>query len=130
MSELCGRFTISRKTGYKWLRRYASGGAQSLRDRSHRTHTCPHRTRPEMEERVVALRLAYPTKGAHVLARMLQDQGHTDVPAKSTITAILKRHGLINAAESVKHTPYVRFERPSAQRAVADGLQGTFRHAP
>ena len=126
MSELCGRFTISRKTGYKWLRRYAQAGGQSLRDRSHRTHTCPHRTRPEMEERVVALRLAYPTKGAHVLARMLQDQGHTDVPAKSTITAILKRHGLIDVAQSVKHTPYVRFERPSPNELWQMDFKGHF----
>ena len=34
------------------------------------------------------------------------------MPAKSTIHAILKRHGLIDEAESAKHTPYVRFEHP------------------
>ena len=126
MSELCGRFTISRKTGYKWLRRYASGGAQSLRDRSHRTHTCPHRTRPALEERIIALRQVHPTKGAHVLARMLQDQGVTDVPAKSTISAILKRHGLIDPTESAKHTPYVRFERPQPNELWQLDFKGHF----
>ncbi len=110
ISELCRRMKISRKTAYKTLRRYASGGAQNLRDRSHRTHSCPHRTDPELEERIIALRLAHPTKGAHVLHRLLQDQGCTDVPAKSTIQAILKRHGLIDPVESAKHTPHVRFE--------------------
>lgn len=113
MSELCRRMGISRKTGYKTLRRYAQSGADGLQDRSHRTHTCPHRTSREMEERIIALRLAYPKKGAHVLRRMLQDQGVTDVPAKSTIQAMLKRNGLIDPAESAKHTPQVRFEYPA-----------------
>lgn len=112
MTELCGRFSISRKTGYKWLRRYAEAGADGLHDRSHRTHGCPHRTSRELEERIIALRLAHPGKGAHVLHRMLENQGVSDVPAKSTIQAILKRRGLIDAAESAKHTPYVRFEYP------------------
>ena len=42
---------------------------------------------------------------------MLQDRGYTGVPAKSTITAILRRHRLIDESEAAKHTPYVRFER-------------------
>ncbi len=89
MSELCGRFTLSRKTGYKTLRRYAEAGADGLHDRSHRPHTCPHQTSRELEERIIALRLAHPKKGAHVLRRMLQNQGVTDVPAKSTNHAVL-----------------------------------------
>ena len=51
-----------------------------------------------------------PTKGSHVLARMLADRGAKAVPAKSTITAILRRHGLIAPAESAKRQPYQRFE--------------------
>ena len=111
MSELCRRMEISRKTGYKWLRRYAQAGGQSLHDLPRRPHSSPQQTSREMEELVVALRQAHPTKGAHVLARMLQDRGYTGVPAKSTITAILRRHGLIDESEAAKHTPYVRFER-------------------
>ena len=41
---------------------------------------------------------------------MLEDRGYDRVPSKSTITAILRRHGLIEAAESAKHKPYRRFE--------------------
>ena len=111
MSELCRRMEISRKTGYKWLRRYAQAGGQSLHDLPRRPHSSPQQTSREMEERIIALRQAHPTKGAHVLARMLQDRGYTGVPAKSTITAILRRHGLIDESEAAKHTPYVRFER-------------------
>lgn len=33
-SALCERYGVSRKTGYKWLERYASGGVAALLDRS------------------------------------------------------------------------------------------------
>ena len=40
----------------------------------------------------------------------LKDRGHNSVPSKSTITAILRRHQLIEPSESLKHKPYKRFE--------------------
>ena len=43
MAELCDRYGISRKTGYKWLARYAEEGRQGLGDRSRAPHHCPHR---------------------------------------------------------------------------------------
>jgi transposase-like protein len=33
-SELCDRFGISRKQGYKWRLRYETGGIEALKDRS------------------------------------------------------------------------------------------------
>ena len=42
-TELCARYGISRKTGYKWLARFATDGRRGLADRSHAPHTCPHR---------------------------------------------------------------------------------------
>ena len=33
MTELCERYEISRKTGYKWLGRYRSEGTAGLRER-------------------------------------------------------------------------------------------------
>jgi transposase len=32
MAELCARYGISRKTGYKWLERFEDGGRQGLRE--------------------------------------------------------------------------------------------------
>lgn len=126
LSELCRRMEISRKTGYKALRRYEEAGVDGLHDRSRRPHTSPHRTSREMEERIIALRLAHQGKGAHVLRRMLHDQGLTDVPAKSTINAILKRNGLIAEAESAKHTPHVRFEHPEPNALWQMDFKGHF----
>ena len=43
MVELCERYGVSRKTGYKWLTRYEGDGVDGLRDRSRAPHQCPHR---------------------------------------------------------------------------------------
>jgi transposase len=46
---VCNRFGISRKTFYKWLKRYqnSNGDSTSLSDRSRRPHHFPRATRPE-----------------------------------------------------------------------------------
>ena len=46
--ELCRRFGISAKTGYKWLGRYRSGGQAALADRSRRPRTSPVRCAPAL----------------------------------------------------------------------------------
>jgi len=41
---LCKRFGISRKTGYKWLKRYREAKESGLRDRSRRPQHAPERS--------------------------------------------------------------------------------------
>jgi transposase len=41
--ELCRRYGISPKTGYKWLGRFRAEGVAGLADRSRRPHTTPAR---------------------------------------------------------------------------------------
>lgn len=38
-SQLCERFGVSRKTGYKWVERYQQGGAEALEERSRKRYT-------------------------------------------------------------------------------------------
>jgi transposase len=52
-NELCFQFSISRKTGYKWVERYEQGGAEGLTDRSRRPHCCPHATNDSLVEALV-----------------------------------------------------------------------------
>jgi transposase InsO family protein len=63
-----------------------------------------------MEAHVVALRREHSSWGGRKLRRRLQDQGHTGVPAASTITAILERHGQIDPSQSLGHQAFMRFE--------------------
>ena len=41
ISQLCRGFGISRKTGYKWIDRFADRGDLGLMDRSRRPHLSP-----------------------------------------------------------------------------------------
>jgi transposase InsO family protein len=106
VSELCCRFGISRKTGYKWLSR------ETLDDRSRRPAQSPRRTQQAMEAVLLAARDEFPDWGARKLKRYLQDRGQDGLPAVSTITAILRRHGRISpeATEAAQH--WQRFEHP------------------
>jgi len=44
VSQLCEDFDISRKTGHKWLSRYAADGSTALVDLSRRPRHCAHQT--------------------------------------------------------------------------------------
>lgn len=109
-SELCRRFKISRKTGYKFLNRYQMEGRQGLRDRSRRPGRSPDRTAFETEQLILNLRRQHESWGGRKLKRRLEDLGHEAIPAASTVAAILKRHGWISKQESRKHTAWKSFE--------------------
>lgn len=95
-TELCARYQISRKTGYKWIERFEAEGMDGLADRSRRPHTSPNTTSPHLVEAIVALRRRHPHWGAKKLLRILE-QRHPGVgwPARSTVCDILDRHGLV-----------------------------------
>jgi len=103
MTELCKRFGISRKTGYKWRNRFAIDGEAGLANRSPRPRHSPTQTACEVETPVVELRKKNPAWSGRKLRKRLQDLGHENVSAASTITNILHRHDLINPEESKKH---------------------------
>ncbi len=97
MTELCARYAVSRKTGYKWLARYAAEGPAGLHDRSHAPHACPHAIPAALAELLVAARRAHPTWGPAKLVQYLAPR-HPRVrawPAVSTVADLLKRAGLV-----------------------------------
>jgi len=112
MTELCRRFHISPKTGYKWLQRFNADGVEGLVDRSRRPRRSPRRTGGRLERVVLAMRETHPAWGGRKIAALLRGRGHEDVPSPSTITAILRRRGCIDPAESPKHRAWHRFEHP------------------
>jgi transposase InsO family protein len=113
VAELCRRFGISRQTGFGYIRRHREQGVSGLFDRSRRPLSSPAKCAAGMEARIVELRAAHPCWGGRKLARRLRDLGVADVPAPSTVTEVLRRHGKIDAEEADKHRAYQRFERPS-----------------
>jgi transposase InsO family protein len=107
---LCRRFGISRKTGYKWLARYREQGEAGLREQSRRPRRSPRRTDDQLESLIVATRRERPAWGARKLRAYLERAGHAGLPSASTITEILRRHGLLDLAASAAHRPLQRFE--------------------
>ncbi|HEY1174405.1 MAG TPA: helix-turn-helix domain-containing protein, partial [Verrucomicrobiae bacterium] len=124
--QLCRRFEISPTVGYKWLERYEKGGVEALANQSRRPLRSPGQTSQEMADKVVALRQAHPAWGARKLRRRLQDLGVTELPATSTITGILHRHGLISPAQSLAAQPYQRFERSAPNQLWQVDFKGDF----
>ena len=110
ISELCRRFNISRKTGYKWISRFLKEGYSGLTDLSRRPKTSPNRTCKVLENEILKVRKLHPAWGGRKLNKRLKDLGWQQVPAPSTITAILRRNGCIDPSESLKHSAWQRFE--------------------
>ena len=110
ISELCRRFDISRKTGYKWIERFRTEGDSGIADRSRRPKSVSVITPEEMERAIVRVRKRHSSWGGRKICKRLKNLGWQGVPAPSTITDILKRNGLLDPRESSKHQPWQRFE--------------------
>lgn len=125
--ELCRRFGISPKTGYALLRRHALHGMNAAcLPLSTRPHYSPARSSAAIEHAVVALRRQHPCWGGRKIARRLNDQGFYDVPAPSTITGILHRHGLITPDASQAAEPWQRFEHTLPNALWQIDFKGNF----
>lgn len=125
---LCRRYGISATTGYKWLSRAAGNPGESFADRSRRPHCSPGRTPEAVEAKVLALREAHPCWGGRKLARRLRDLGETSVPAPSTITGILRRHGKLAGTEANTPGAFIRFEREQPNALWQMDFKGHFAH--
>jgi transposase len=87
VSDLSRRWHISRKTAYKWYRRYKQEGLRGLLDRARRPERIARRTSCDWLERVRRLRKKHPTWGARKLHHRLgQESGMAGKPAVSTIS--------------------------------------------
>jgi transposase InsO family protein len=126
ITELCQRFEISRKTGYKWINRYRTGGASALIDRYRKPHFSPHKTDPTMERAILQTRQIHRSWGGRKIRKRLLDQGWPAVPSASTITAILKRNQCIDPTESLKHKAWQRFEAQSPNELWQMDFKGHF----
>ena len=97
MAVLCREFDISRKTGYKIFNRYKGCGLEGLTDRSRRPYRQANKLPFQVEKLIVQLKQERPSWGAPKIREKLR-RLHSDIqlPAISTVHAVLDRHGLVN----------------------------------
>ncbi len=100
MSEVCREFGISRKTGYKIFDRYRDQGLDALADRSRRPVRYANQLPDQVERLIVDLKRDKPHWGARKIRELLVRKlaGEVRLPAKSTVHAVLDRHGLVKRA--------------------------------
>ena len=105
MTDVCREFGVSRKTGYKIFDRYKEHGLEALTDRSRRPVRYANQLAPQIEQLIVACKREKPHWGARQVRELLVrrlDQGFP-IPAKSTIHAVLHRHGLVKPLGRPRH---------------------------
>ena len=72
VSQLCEDFDISRKTGHKWLNRYARQGAKGLAELSRRPQGCSHQSAEAVVALIIKERKIHPTWGPKKLYEILR----------------------------------------------------------
>jgi transposase InsO family protein len=120
MSELCRSFGISRKTGYKIFNRYRAHGLEALADRSRRPWRYANQLPAQVETLIVRIKRDKPHWGARKVRELLLRRldGDVRLPAKSTVHAVLDRHGLVKRARARRNkaagTPLSDARQPNA----------------
>lgn len=98
LTDLAERFSISRKTAYKWIDRFTEYGERGYRELSRRPHSCPWQTDPVVVEELVELRKAHPSWGSRKLLDLMHRRHRNwELPAASTASLILARRGLVRS---------------------------------
>ncbi len=96
ITELSNKYSISRPTVYKWLRRYETQGNKGLEDQSRRPLKSPRQTNAQIIELIVKEKLKNRHRGPKKIWHQLKRQYPAMVlPVVSTIGEWLKKHGLV-----------------------------------
>jgi len=96
VTELCDLYGVSRKTAYKWIDRYLRQGPAGLEERSRRPQGSPNQTPEEIVAAILEARCRHPSWGGKKLLTLVHKRHRNwDLPHRSTVCDILKRHGMV-----------------------------------
>ena len=123
VSALSHRFGVSRKTIYKWLRRYCEEGACGLFDRSRRPHRSPNRISEEVERRIIELRQEYGGGGRNLSDLLAKEDV---VVSAATVDRVISRHGLIREQDK-QQAATRRFQRGAPNELWQMDMKGEYR---
>jgi len=96
IAALCREFGISRVTGHKIIDRYRESGMEAFTDRSRRPYRQANQLPFQVETLIVQIKREWPNWGApKIRERLIRQCPSVRTPAKSTVHAVLARHGLV-----------------------------------
>jgi putative transposase len=96
ISDLCRQYDISRKTAYKWIKRYIDRGPGGLEDLPHKPRHSPNETDPKIVAAFLDIRRRHPTWGGKKLLEVVRRRHpRWNLPARATVQDILKRNGMV-----------------------------------
>jgi transposase InsO family protein len=112
VTEVAGRYGVSRQSVHAWLGRYREEGPPGLEDRSHKVHAHPWQIPAELEAAVCELRRAHRKWGPKRLVFEMGRRGLGTV-TRSTVYRVLVRNQLIEPrSRRRRRQDYTRWERP------------------
>lgn len=120
ITRLSEMYEVSRKTIYKWVRRYESEGPSGLEERSTAPRSHPNATPLGTAREIVATKLRHRKWGPKkVIAWLEEHRPGERWPAASTAGEILKREGLVLPRRKRRRTPpytesFIECNRPNA----------------
>jgi putative transposase len=130
-TELCARYGISTKTGYKWVGRHREGGMACLQNQSRAPKQHPNEVSPEIKRAILEMRQEHATYGPKKLRIKLWEKDPKQPwPALSTIGEILKANGLSIQRKRRRHaTPSTQpfADCSASNRAWCADYKGWFR---
>lgn len=104
--DLSRIYKVSRKTIYKWIKRYDAGEYSGLQEHSRKPLRMPGATSPDIVVQILMAKTRHRHWGARkVLAWLRSHYPDQKWPAASTASEILKRHGLVKSRRKRRHTP-------------------------
>jgi transposase InsO family protein len=112
--EVAAAYGVSKSWVAVLVSRYRSGGYEAIEARSRAPNRIPHRTPPEVEDRIVAMRKDLLDEGLDAGAETIHyhlERLQGEVPSVSTIWRVLKRRGFVTPQPHKRpRSSFIRFE--------------------
>lgn len=102
--DLCEKYNISTKTGYKWLSRFKSDGEKGLEDLSRAPFSHPNKIPNNVKSAVIAIRHQFPMWGPKkIRVELINYYSELPTPSEGSIGNILADNNLSNTRVYRKH---------------------------